>query len=294
MLNNKPYFHNGLLDQGYWSDGMLTPPSDEAMLYDIVKMKELGFNMLRKHIKIEPLRWYYYCDREGILVWQDMINGGRKYSFAMIGLLPTLKLEKGDGEINYKRFGRQDHEGREEYYSELNEMIDYLYNVVSLSVWVPFNEGWGQFDALKSVDFIKERDTSRIIDHASGWHDQGGGDMRSLHIYFRPVTLPAPEENRALVLSEFGGYSIPTENHVFNKNRIFGYRVYKNLDSFKQGYAALYRKQILPKVEAGLSATVYTQVSDVEDEINGILTYDREICKLDNSEVQAINRELKL
>lgn len=294
MLNNKPYFHNGLLDQGYWPDGMLTPPSYEAMLFDIKKMKGLGFNMLRKHIKIEPLRWYYYCDREGMLVWQDMVNGGRKYGFLTTALLPAFKLEQKDTERNYKKFARQDKEGREEYFRELDGTIDWLFNAVALCVWVPFNEGWGQFDALKTAEFIRARDNSRLIDHASGWHDQGGGDLKSLHIYFRPVTLPKPEENRALALTEFGGYSLGIEGHVFNKNRVFGYRVFKNPDGFKKAYAALYNKQILPKIAQGLSAAVYTQLSDVEDETNGILTYDREVCKLDNSEVTEINKKLKL
>jgi len=293
FLNNKPYFHNGLLDQGYWSDGMLTPPSDEAMLYDIRKMKELGFNMLRKHIKIEPLRWYYHCDREGMLVWQDMINGGRNYDFSVIGALPFIGVNLRDDEKNYKKFGRQDEAGRAEYYEELDTMIDYLYNSVSISVWVPFNEAWGQFDALKSVDFIKERDTSRVIDHASGWHDQGGGDLNSLHIYFTKIKVPS-DNNRAVVLSEFGGYSHKVAGHVFNKERVFGYKVFKTLDEFKVAYKKLFNEQIIPNIERGLSATVYTQVSDVEDEINGILTYDREFSKLIPEDIKEINSQVKL
>jgi MFS family permease len=293
FLNNKPYFHNGLLDQGYWSDGLLTPPSDEAMRYDIVKMKELGFNMLRKHIKIEPLRWYYHCDREGMLVWQDMINGGGKYSLAVIGLLPFIGINLKDSSKNYKLFGRTDEAGREEYYTELGEMIEHLYNTVSLSVWVPFNEAWGQFDANKAVDFIKNMDTTRIIDHASGWHDQGGGDLKSLHIYFTKVTLPK-ESDRAIVLSEFGGYSHKVTKHVFNEERIFGYRIYKNHDSFKEGYIKLFENQIIPLIDKGLSATVYTQVSDVEDEINGILTYDRKVSKLTPDDIRELNSRVKL
>ncbi len=293
FLNNKPYFHNGLLDQGYWSDGMLTPPSDEAMLYDIKKMKELGFNMLRKHIKIEPLRWYYHCDREGMLVWQDMINGGRNYSMAVIGILPFIGVNLKDTQKNYAIFGRQDIAGRDEYYEELDTMIDYLYNAVSISVWVPFNEAWGQFDANKSVDFIKERDTSRIIDHASGWHDQGGGDLNSLHIYFVKVRLPK-DKKRAVVLSEFGGYSHRITGHVFNKERMFGYKVFRKLEDFKAAYIKLYEEQIIPQIDKGLSATVYTQVSDVEDEINGILTYDREVSKLSAEDIYELNSRIKL
>lgn len=292
-LNNKPYFQNGLLDQGYWSDGMLTPPSDDAMLYDIKKMKELGFNMLRKHIKVEPLRWYYHCDREGMLVWQDMINGGGKYSFLTIGALPFLgKLYKDDVN-NYKRFSREEAKGRQEYYSELDTMIDVLYNCVSICVWVPFNEGWGQFDALKAVDFIKERDKTRLIDHASGWHDQGGGDFNSLHIYFTKIKLPK-DDKRAVVLSEFGGYSYRVDNHVFNKHRMFGYRIFKKLDKYQEGYKKLYENSIIPQIDKGLAASIYTQVSDVEDEINGILTYDREVCKLNADEIKELNSRIKL
>ena len=291
FLNNKPYFHNGLLDQGYWSDGMLTPPSDDAMLHDIRKMKELGFNMLRKHIKVEPMRWYYLCDREGMLVWQDMINGGRKYSLMNTAVLPFAGVRFSDGPANYKKFARQDAEGRDEYYRELDTMISILYNCVSLSVWVPFNEGWGQFDANTAVEFIKERDVSRVIDHASGWHDQGGGDCNSLHVYFTKIKIPR-DASRAVVLSEFGGYSHRVDGHVFNKERIFGYKVFKNIAAFRSAYTKLFEEQILPAIPSGLSATVYTQLSDVEDEINGILTYDREVCKLDEEETRCLNKRV--
>jgi hypothetical protein len=287
-LNNKPYFFNGLLDQGYWPDGLLTPPSDDAMLCDIRKMKDLGFNMLRKHIKIEPARWYYHCDREGMAVWQDMINGGRKYDFSITGLLPFFGAKVDDSQKNYKRFGRGDAEGRAKYYEELDGMISLLYNAVSIGVWVPFNEGWGQFDSLKAVDFIRERDRSRIIDHASGWHDMGGGDLKSLHIYFKPVKIAA-DNKRAAVLSEFGGYSHQIKGHVYNEKRVFGYGIFKKTDDFRDAYEKLYLNQIIPSVKDGLSATVYTQLSDVEDETNGLLTYDREVCKLGEKRTREIN-----
>ncbi|MDR2091326.1 MAG: glycoside hydrolase family 2, partial [Clostridiales bacterium] len=225
-LNNKPYFHNGLLDQGYWPDGLLTAPSDDAMLSDIKKMKELGFNMLRKHIKIEPLRWYYHCDREGMIVWQDMINGGGEQKFSIIALLPFLGKKMKDTAENYEKFGRGNAESRESYYNELDKMISLLYNTVSIGVWVPFNEGWGQFDALRAVDFIRERDDGRVVDHASGWYDQGGGDLNSVHIYFKAIRTPK-DGKRAAVLSEFGGYSHHVKGHVWNENRVFGYRIFK-------------------------------------------------------------------
>ena len=281
MLNNAPYFHNGLLDQGYWPDGLLTPPGDEALLYDIKTCKALGFNMLRKHIKIEPLRWYYHCDREGMLVWQDMVNGGTKYGFDVIGILPFAGIQLDDGPRNYRRFGRESAEGRAQYYEELDCMLSHLQNCVSLAMWVPFNEGWGQFDANKAVDFIRARDTSRTIDHASGWHDQGGGDCVSPHIYFTPLKAPRRSkwQDRAFVLSEFGGYSHAVEGHVWNPGKVFGYRIYKSIESLQAAYKKLYAKRVQALSKKGLSATVYTQVSDVEDEVNGLITYDREVVK---------------
>lgn len=292
FLNNKPYFNNGVLDQGYWPDGLLTPPSDEAMRNDIMTMKKLGFNMLRKHIKVEPLRWYYHCDRLGMLVWQDMVNGGEKYNFFTTAILPFLGVSCKDGPENYRKFGRLNPRGREAYYRELDAMVDLLYNTVSINVWVPFNEGWGQFDALKAVEFVRDRDNTRLIDHASGWHDQGGGDLKSLHVYFVKVKLPS-DKNRAVVLSEFGGYSYKVEGHVWNENRVFGYRKFKNRESYVRAYKKLYREQVIPHISRGLSAAVYTQLSDVEDEINGLLTYDREVLKLTASDLAEINAQIR-
>ncbi|MFY9446104.1 MAG: MFS transporter [Dethiobacteria bacterium] len=293
FLNNKPYFNNGLLDQGYWPDGLLTPPSDEAMRHDILTMKKLGFNMLRKHIKIEPLRWYYHCDKLGMLVWQDMVNGGEKYNLFTVAVLPFLGFKLNDGPKNYRKFGRLDPRGRESYYRELADMLDLLYNAVCINVWVLFNEGWGQFDALKAVEFIRERDATRLIDHASGWHDQGGGDFNSPHVYFVKFKMPA-DKNRAVVLSEFGGYSYQVKGHVFNENKVFGYRKFKDRESYAKAFQKLYREQIIPCLSRGLSATVYTQLSDVEDEVNGLFTYDREVLKLTASELAEINAQLKL
>ena len=281
MLNNAPYFQNGLLDQGYWPDGLLTAPGDEALVHDIKTCKALGFNMLRKHIKIEPLRWYYHCDREGMLVWQDMVNGGSKYSFGVVGILPFLGIHLDDGEKNYRRFGRESAEGRAQYYEELDCMLSHLANCVGLCMWVPFNEGWGQFDANRAVEFIRERDTSRTIDHASGWHDRGGGDCVSPHIYFTRLKAPARRKwhGRAFVLSEFGGYSHAVAGHVWNPGRVFGYRKFKTLAALREAYAKLFAQQVSALKDQGLSAAVYTQVSDVEDEVNGVTTYDREVVK---------------
>ena len=292
MLNNKPYFHNGLLDQGYWSDGMYTPPSDEAMIYDVEITKKMGFNMLRKHIKIEPLRWYYHCDRLGILVWQDFINGGMGANKLFNGALGLFHIQAKDSW--YSLCGRQDKACRDEYYVDAERTIKTLYSVVSLALWVPFNESWGQFDSCKAVEFIKKFDTTRPIDHASGWIDQGGGDFFSLHIYFRPVTIPSEDKlGRTVILSEFGGYSVPVEGHVFNLSKSFGYKAYDSLESFDKAYHKLFENQILPIMDKGLSATVYTQLTDVEDEINGLLTYDRRVIKVDMEKIQALNAKLQ-
>ena len=304
MLNNEPYFQNGLLDQGYWSDGMYTAPSDEALIYDIRTMKDLGFNMLRKHIKIEPLRWYYHCDRLGMLVWQDMINGGAPVDQAVVAAIPGAGLAFGtkkvgilnDGPRNYKRFARADAAGRAEYYTDAGQMIDLLYNCVSLALWVPFNEGWGQFDALKACAFFREKDPTRPIDHASGWHDQGGGDINSFHIYFTPFFFPKHDNNddRVIALTEFGGYSMQTPGHVFNKDKFFGYRKYYSKEKLGAAIKTLYLKRLKPLIgEKGLSALVYTEVSDVEDETNGFLTFDREVLKVDADLMREINGQMR-
>ena len=291
FLNNKPYFQKGLLDQGYWSDGILTPPSDEAMIYDIESMKNLGFNMLRKHIKIEPLRWYYHCDRLGMIVWQDMISGGEYIGNLLAGVLPILNIHVKDDD--YKRFKRPNPVARAQFKSELFEMIDSLYNSVSIGCWVPFNEGWGQFDAKEIACAVKDYDGSRIVDHASGWHDQGGEQLKSVHRYILPIKQPKPE-SRPFVLSEFGGYSRVMSGHVWNIKKCFGYRMFKDEASLTKAYKKLMEGQVIPLVKKGLCATVYTQLSDVENEVNGILTYDREKIKIDTHTVKLLNEKLVL
>ena len=291
LLNGKPYFQNGLLDQGYWSDGYYTAPCDDALIYDISKMKRLGFNMLRKHIKVEPLRWYYHCDRLGMLVWQDMINGGGRYSPFSIYVFSNLGLRVEDD--RYRYFSRTDEKGRAHYYEELGQMVDLLYNTVSLAMWVPFNEGWGQFDALKATEFIRERDNTRPIDHASGWYDQGGGDIKSIHWYFRPYHHRQPaDERRPVCLTEYGGYNCAIPGHCWGEGSEFGYKKIAGPAEFNQAFCALMEQQILPAKEKGLAAAVYTQVSDVEGERNGLLTYDRRVCKADEAVFRAVNAKL--
>ncbi|MBO5936253.1 MAG: glycoside hydrolase family 2 [Clostridia bacterium] len=297
FLNNAPYFQRGLLDQGYWSDGGMTPPTDEAMIYDIEKMKDLGFNMLRKHIKVEPARWYYYCDKLGMLVWQDMISGGKALNVFHAGVLPNVygvlnplvNLTKKDNA--YKIFNRDRIEWRLQFEEELFEMIDALYNYTSICCWVPFNEGWGQFDAKRIGDAIKEKDPSRFVDHASGWYDQKGCDFRSIHKYILPFIMPK-YDGRPIVLSEFGGYSQKIRGHVWNWEKSFGYQMYANKVALTNAYKSLHEKQIIPNIKKGLSATVYTQVSDVEFEVNGILSYDRELVKLDEDVLREINSKM--
>ena len=297
FLNNEPYFQRGLLDQGYWSDGGMTPPTDEAMIYDIEKMKDLGFNMLRKHIKVEPARWYYHCDRLGMLVWQDMISGGKALNLFHAGVLPVIHgvlnplvyMSKKDNA--YKLFNRDRIEWRLQFEEELFEMIDSLYNYTSICCWVPFNEGWGQFDAKRIGDVIKEADPSRFVDHASGWYDQKGCDFRSIHKYILPFIMPK-YDGRPIVLSEFGGYSQKIRNHVWNWEKSFGYQMYANKVALTNAYKSLHEKQIIPNIKKGLSATVYTQVSDVEFEVNGILSYDRELVKIDEDVLRELNAKM--
>ncbi|HOU10517.1 MAG TPA: glycoside hydrolase family 2 [Clostridiales bacterium] len=291
MLNNQPYFFKGLLDQGYWPDGLLTPACDEAMLYDIQTAKSLGFNMLRKHIKVEPLRWYYHCDKTGMIVWQDMPSGGPYIGNLKAGVLPLLGIRLKD--TDHKRFGREDERGRENFEQELFEMLETLGSSVCVGCWVPFNEGWGQFDALRIAGAMKEYDPGRPVDHASGWYDQGGPDLKSIHRYILPVKKPRPDA-RPFVLSEYGGYSMKVNGHIWNWQKAFGYRMFKTQAALTQAYRKLHDKQIIPLLDEGLSAAVYTQLSDVENEVNGLLTYDREILKIDADTVRDINVRLTI
>ena len=289
LLNGKPYFHSGVLDQGYYPDGLYTAPSDEAMVYDITLMKRMGFNMLRKHIKIEPMRWYYHCDRLGLLVWQDMMNGGGSYHLLTISA--PLFTHRSHNDHNYRRFARTDAAGRAAYYAELTEMVTQLYSCPCIVMWVPFNEGWGQFDAAEAVRRIEALDQTRTIDHASGWHDQKIGSIQSLHVYFYPYRYKPDRLGRAVVLSEFGGYQLPVAGHTWNDAN-FGYKGYKTPEALLEAYRKLFESQILPARQKGLAASVYTQLSDVEDEVNGFVTYDRKVEKLDADAVRAINLRL--
>ena len=290
FLNGEPYFQSGLLDQGYWPDGLYTAPSDEALIYDIQTAKAMGFNLLRKHIKVEPMRWYYHCDRLGMLVWQDMPSGGGKYRFSTITLPLVTGIHRRDN--HYRAFARASSQGRGEYIDELEEMVGQLFNAPSVVLWVPFNEGWGQFDSTLVMERLRALDPTRPVDPASGWHDQGAGELRSLHVYFKPFRFRRDRRGRALALSEFGGYNLRVDGHCFNQ-KDYGYRRLPDAAALWRDFSRLYEREVLPAVPRGLCASVYTQLSDVEDELNGLMTYDRCVVKLDADEVRELNERLK-
>lgn len=289
-LNGKPYFFNGVLDQGYWSDGMLTYPSDKAAIDELTMMKNMGFNTLRKHIKIEPMRWYYHCDRLGIVVWQDFVNGGGEYKFTHVAAFPFLGFHHRDND--YKYFARESAEGRAEFAQSVDETLCQLYNCPCIGVWVVFNEGWGQFDSAQWTEYVRSVDNTRIIDSVSGWHDQGVGktELKSLHTYY--TRLKVPKDKRPVVLSEFGGYSMKTENHVFDTEKEFGYKTFQTQETLVAAVEKLYLEKLLPLIKQGLCGCIYTQVSDVEEEINGLVTYDRKVVKIPVEKMAAINAKI--
>jgi hypothetical protein len=289
-LNGQQLFLYGPLDQGYFPDGLYTPPSEEAMLFDIEYTRKIGCNMIRKHVKVEPLRWYYHCDRLGMIVWQDMPNGGVIDGEAVAMLSLFLGFHRNDTR-RLNHFGRADADNRARYRSELQGMIDHLYNAVCIAVWVPFNESWGQFQSSDVAAWVKTYDPTRLVDHASGWFDQGGGDFQSKHVYFKKLKRPKQDE-RAFVISEFGGYSLKLSGHVWDENEKFGYRFYETSETLTDAYLALLEKELKPLIPQGLAAAVYTQTTDVEIEINGYLTYDRRVEKMNTKQLRRIHAEL--
>ncbi len=289
-LNNKKFFFNGLLDQGYWPGGMYTAAADSAIISDITTAKELGYNMLRKHIKIEPLRWYYHCDRLGMCVWQDLPSGGGKYDAFTIYARHYLGTI-GDGPRNYRRLGRADAAGRQFCTDELRGMVALLYNSPCVAAWVPFNEGWGQFDAAAAYKLVKALDPTRLVDHASGWFDQGCGDFKSEHVYFRKYRFRHDRRGRPVVLSEFGGYYCAVGGTGYANTKF----VYKRISDRAQLSAALeklYRDELIPAARLGLCGCVYTQLSDVAGELNGIVDFSRAVVKPDAAKMRKLNAEL--
>lgn len=271
-LNNEPIFFHGILDQGYFPDGLLTPKSYQKYKDEILKLKELGFNTLRKHIKVEPLYFYYLCDKLGMIVFQDMVNNS-SYSFIRDTVLPTL------GFLKWKNKGKHiSKERKNQFIKECKETLALLYNSPCVLYYTIFNEGWGQFDSDKMFKMFKSLDSTRIIDATSGWFFGHKSDVDSYHIYFKPIKFKA--KNRPIIISEFGGYVYKDKEHSFNLDRTYGYRIYKNKEDYHKGLSDLYLLQIIPQIKKGLCGAIYTQVSDVEDETNGLFTYDRKVVKV--------------
>jgi beta-galactosidase/beta-glucuronidase len=289
-LNGEPLFLYGPLDQGFFPDGLYTPPSEEALVFDIEYTRAIGCNMIRKHIKVEPLRWYYHCDRLGMIVWQDMPNGGRIDGETVAILSLLFGFHRNDTR-RLARFGRADEANRADYRRELKEMIDHLHNAACIAVWVPFNESWGQFHANEVAAWVKGHDPTRLVDHASGWFDQGGGDFKSRHIYVKKLKQPRPD-GRAFVISEFGGYSLKIPDHLWDETKKFGYRFYETREELTAAYLALLENELKPLIAQGLTAAVYTQTTDVEIEINGYLTYDRAVEKMDAERLRRVHHAL--
>lgn len=276
-LNNKPLFQYGPLDQGWWPDGLYTAPTDEALLYDIKKTKDWGFNMIRKHVKVEPARWYYHCDREGILVWQDMPSG-------------DMGNQWGPREYNAGTDKNRTQESISNYYSEWKEIMNLCMSNPSVVVWVPFNEAWGQFDTEKVVAWTESYDPSRLVNPASGGNHRACGDILDLHNYPGPEMYLA-DPMRVNVLGEYGGIGLALDGHLWWNNRNWGYIQFKSSDEVTAEYVK-YAKELKTLVKKGFSAAVYTQTTDVEGEVNGLMTYDRKVIKINEDAVRKINKEV--
>ena len=278
-LNNEILFQMGPLDQGWWPDGLYTAPTDDALIYDIQVTKDLGFNMARKHVKVEPARWYYHCDRLGLLVWQDMPSGylGRGHE-------RSLFVQPWDEDAERSGISQAQFEG------ELREMIDSLQQFPSIVMWVPFNEGWGQYDTARISKWIESYDPSRLVNAASGWTDRGVGDVYDTHIYPGPG-MQYGGEQRAAVLGEFGGLGWPVEDHLWWNKRNWGYRTYQSQEELAKQYEIVV-SAVLGPISRGLAAAIYTQTTDVEGEVNGLMTYDREMVKFDGAKLSAIHGKL--
>ena len=282
-LNGKPYFFNGLLDQGYYQDGIYTPRSADEYKKDIMLAKNLGFNMLRKHIKIEPDIFYYYCDKYGMIVFQDMVNSG-KYNFFIDTALPTIGLKKG---ITH----RASQYRRKHFEQNSKETIALLHNHPCVCYYTIFNEGWGQYDADLIYTTLKAIDPSRVWDATSGWFTEKLSDVKSEHVYFKKLKLKS-DGSRPLVLSEFGGYSYKIMEHAFNQNKTYGYRFFDDKEKFLDAIKKLYLDEVIPNIKNGLCVSVLTQLSDVEDETNGLLTYDRAVLKVDPATMKELSNQI--
>ena len=277
QLNNKDLFHFGPLDQGWWPDGLYTAATDEALEYDVIKTKDLGFNMIRKHVKVEPARWYTHCDRHGIIVWQDMPNGDRGPEWQMHNYFTGNEVVRSaESEANFRQ--------------EWKELIDYLYSYPSVGVWVPFNEAWGQFKTEEITEWTKEYDPTRLVNPASGGNHFTVGDMLDLHNYPNP-RMYLYDAQRATVLGEYGGIGWANKNHLWEPDRNWGYVQFNTSEEVTEEYIK-YAEELKQLIRQGFSAAVYTQTTDVEVEVNGLLTYDRELVKVDEERVRKVNQEI--
>ena len=283
-LNDKRIYMHGLLDQGYYPESLLSYPNINCVEEEIKRIKELGFNTLRKHIKVEDDIWYYYCDKLGIIVWQDFVNMFR-YSFTLDSALPTV-LWKRPNRLRF--YSKKD---KDFFVSHSINIMNHLHNHPSICLWTIFNEGWGQFDTTKVYDIIRNNDSKLLIDSASGWFKCGKEEMISDHIYFKKIDIKK-KTNKPYFLSEFGGYALQIKDHVYN-DKAFGYKTFDNYDLYNNAIYDLYKNEIIPNIKKGLCASIYTQVSDIEDEINGIFTYDRKVCKLDKNIALRIKKEIE-
>lgn len=277
QLNNKAVFQFGPLDQGWWPDGLYTAPTDEALKYDLIKTKELGFNMIRKHVKVEPARWYTYCDKMGFLVWQDMPSGDAGPIWQMHQYFDGTELKRSaQSEATYKK--------------EWKEIMDQLYSYPSIVVWVPFNEAWGQFKTVEITEWTKQHDPSRLVNSSSGGNHFQTGDILDIHHYPGPE-LKLYDARRVTVLGEYGGIGLPVEGHLWQTDKNWGYTQFKNTSETTAKYKE-YADALIKQAKAGFSAAVYTQTTDVEGEVNGFMTYDRKVDKMNFTEVNRINKEV--
>lgn len=285
-LNGEPIFLHGVLDQGYYEDGIYLPKEAAEYERDIIRMKELGFNTLRKHIKIEPEVFYYYCDKHGMLVMQDMVNNGH-YSFLKDTALPTIGLRKR----NDRKKNTRDEFRREIFKKHMIDTIQQLYNHPCIICYSIFNEGWGQFESDKMYELAKSTDSTRLYDTTSGWFAHIKSDFDSEHIYF--ITRKLHPKKRPMLLSECGGYTYKIEGHCFNPDKSYGYGTCKNASELTDRIISMYHKMVLPAIPDGLCGCIYTQLSDVEDEINGFYTYDRALCKVDSKKLLDLSEEIR-
>ena len=293
FLNNYPYFLIGPLDQGFWPDGLYTPPTNAALLWDVELTKKFGYNCIRKHVKTESARWYHYCDILGIIVWQDMPSGGLNKTDVWGYILTNFLGGTIKDKRIHRKSGMSDPKDRLQFEVELKEMVDTLYNVPSIAIWGLFNEGWGQFDTKRISEWMMGYDPTRLVDGASGWYDQKASHFLSRHDYLDRFKLVIPNDNRGVVLSETGGYTYLISEHIWDPNKKYGYKTYDSKEDVHEAYQNMVENILKPNIDKGLSGVIYTQTTDVEIEYNGLVTYDRKVLKMDLDVIKLLNMSLR-